>query len=126
MIRGLQRFLPPVVIYAVIFYLSSRPASTFPDILPDIVPHFLEYLVLGFFFIRAVLPESKRSGGAKKVMAKIVISGAILLILAFLDELHQYYVPTRYFQLKDILVDFLGSVTGMGLYLRTRGKGVEG
>lgn len=127
--RSLKRFVPPVIIYAGIFYLSAQPASAFPDILPDIVPHFLEYLVLGFFLMRAAVlgshpaPETTRRAPLIKTF---IICGAILLLLAFLDELHQYYVPTRFFQVKDILVDFLGGITGMVLYVRMRGREVEG
>lgn len=106
-----RKFLPPVIIYMVIFYLSSRPASTFPDVVPDIVPHFIEYLVLAYFTIRAF--------GKNVTRKQIILCTVILLILAVLDELHQYYVPTRFFELKDILTDLTGSLTGMFLFLKT-------
>jgi len=111
MTRKLYRYLPPVIIYMVIFYLSSQPASTFPDVVPDIVPHFIEYFVLAYFTLRAF--------GKNATRKQMVLCTAILLILAVLDELHQYYVPTRFFELKDILVDLTGSLSGMFLFLKT-------
>lgn len=113
-----NRFAPPLLVYAVIFFFSSRPAGDLPDILPDIVPHFIEYFLLGFFLLRAFgnIPEGKS-------IWKYVLTGCgLLILLAFLDELHQYFVPTRFFQLKDLLVDFLGGLSGMTLQMMSRKK----
>lgn len=112
MVRKWWRYLPPVIIYTVIFYLSSRPASTFPDVVPDIIPHFIEYLVLAYFSIRVF--------GKNLTWKQIVGCSAALLFLAVLDELHQYYVPTRFFELKDILVDLTGILTGIFLYMKIK------
>jgi len=39
-----------------------------------------------------------------------------LLLLAVLDEVHQIYVPTRIFSMKDVLVDSTGIIAGLALY----------
>ncbi len=52
----------------------------------------------------------------------LLIAVPVLLVLAVLDELHQYYVPTRYFQLKDLLVDTAGIAAGIMLRVKTQTK----
>lgn len=103
----LSPYIPAILIYAAIFLLSSRPASDFPNIAPDIVPHFLEYCILGYFLARAVRRSDPRA---------LALLSLALLALALLDEIHQYYVPTRFFELKDLVVDFLGACSGLALF----------
>lgn len=65
---------------------------------------------MAFFFIRMF---------QQKINLKILISGLVfLLCLAALDEFHQYFVPTRFFSLKDLAVDGLGILAGMGVYIK--------
>ncbi len=100
-----NRFLPPVFIYSIIFYFSSLPAKNLPSGVPDYFFHPLEYMVLTFFFFR-ILPEP--------LTRKSIAWGlAILLLLALLDESHQYFVPGRLFSMKDILYDSLGIFIGL-------------
>lgn len=50
---------------------------------------------------------------------RIITAGLIsLLLLAALDEFHQYFIPTRYFSLKDLFADLLGIMTGIGWYVK--------
>jgi VanZ family protein len=120
----LSRFSPPLIVYGIIFFLSSRPASAFPKIAPDIVPHFIEYTALGYFFIRMVCFKSPVT------VKPALLSLPPLLLLAFLDELHQYYVPTRHFQVKDLLVDSVGIAAGIVFFIyisgRARAKRIRG
>lgn len=120
----LKRFVPPMIIYAFIFYLSSRPASSFPDMVPDVVPHFLEYALLGYFFIRIWQPAVDISPAISKgrTIKIISFSFVLLVLLAFLDELHQYFVPTRFFEIKDLVVDSMGSGMGIWFHLLTHRK----
>ncbi len=99
-----------MLVYAVIFLLSSRPASTFPKIVPDVVPHFIEYALLAFLFMRMFDPPFSRR--------LLLTALALLALSALLDEIHQYFVPTRYFEIKDIIVDISGILAGMFLYTR--------
>ncbi|MCP5054586.1 MAG: VanZ family protein [bacterium] len=110
----LNRYCPPFLLYALIFYLSSRPASGFPDIMPDMVPHFVEYFFLSFFFIRMFCFRSPVDAQA------LMASAPALLVLAVLDEVHQYYVPSRHFEVKDILVDAAGIGAGILVFALLR------
>ncbi|MCP4220208.1 MAG: VanZ family protein [bacterium] len=92
-------------VYGLIYFLSSRQASTSPDIAPDYVPHFIEYFILAYAFGRIFRPSMPWQA--------LIPVFLMLVALAFLDELHQYYVPTRYFQLKDIIADSLGITAGL-------------
>lgn len=112
--RKLSRFSPPILVYGAIYYFSSRPASSLPDIAPDYVSHFIEYAILGFFFMRMVLYDTKMT---EVTLRPVLFSLPVMVLLALLDEVHQYYVPTRHFELKDILVDTVGILVGVGLYL---------
>lgn len=45
----------------------------------------------------------------------VLPSFALCVFYAFADELHQYVVPGRAFQFRDILFDALGAAAGIGL-----------
>jgi VanZ family protein len=92
--------------------MSSLPASALPAKIPDIIPHFCEYAILAFFFIQMFSNPSK-----SKTMA---IGLALLVLLSFLDELHQAFVPSRICSLKDLLFDTLGNLAGLTAYLLAR------
>ena len=103
----LFRYVPFFFVYSAIFYLSSRTVSELPSDIPDIIPHFIEYFVLSFLFMRIVRSVEKKN---------ILLSLIFLLLLAVLDEVHQIYVPTRIFSMKDVLVDSTGIIAGLALY----------
>lgn len=43
----------------------------------------------------------------------LLISPAFCLLYAISDEIHQYFVPGRAFQISDLIVDTLGAVAGV-------------
>jgi VanZ family protein len=101
----------PVLLWAgLIFYLSSLPnlkASPNPfwdDVFRSIL-HSLMYLVFALLCWRPL----KNSQAKNKNLI------AFLLVLAYslFDEIHQSFVPTRTFQVKDLLVDNLGGLTAL-------------
>lgn len=88
-----------------IFILSSIPVKI-PYYFFDprkLTLHFIEYFILGtlsFFAIR-----------------KKNISIAFPITYGITDEIHQYFVPGRFFDFYDMLVDSIGSVAGVMLIL---------
>lgn len=70
--------------------------------------HYIEYLILGILvinmFIKNNIPQS------------YLISIIFCIIYATSDEIHQLFVPGRACQIKDILIDSIGSITGIYLY----------
>lgn len=70
--------------------------------------HFTEYLILGFLTINML--------DKNDISKKHLISILICIIYATSDEIHQIFVPGRTCQIKDILIDSIGSITGIYLY----------
>lgn len=70
--------------------------------------HFTEYLILGFLTINML--------NKNDISKKYILSILICLIYATSDEIHQLFVPGRVCQLRDILIDSIGSITGVYLY----------
>ena len=107
--------LAPLVVMAIIFYLSSR--SELPDLdggrdLQNIAGHFTVYALLG-----ASLTLLFRSMGWG-VLRSLLFAVALSTLYGVTDEWHQSFVPNRNVDAKDVLVDFLGAVAGTLAMLR--------
>lgn len=137
-------WVPVVIWMLIIFSLSAQPATEsnglsknvtkmIVEIIGKIVPfdiesstatdlvsqfnhiirkfaHFSVYLVLGVLVINAF-----RKGGISgyKLFAYSII---FCVIYAASDEIHQLFVPGRGCQLKDVIIDSLGALSGSLLY----------
>ena len=69
--------------------------------------HFLEYALLGVLVCLALGIDVKK---------KAHLLGAALAFCSFYavtDELHQYFVPGRSCQIKDVMIDSSGALTGI-------------
>jgi len=108
----------PVALYMMfIFWLSS--ISSPPDLpsgLSDQGAHVLLYSGLGALLVRA------RAGGWRRPVTLGIAAAAIVVatLYGISDEIHQYFVPTRQVEVRDILADAIGaSVTAGALYARS-------
>ena len=72
------------------------------------VAHFTIYLVLGFVSYLA-LP---RQWSLRRKMALVI---SLCFVYAITDEFHQFFVPGRAPEMKDVLIDTLGSSVGMSI-----------
>jgi VanZ family protein len=98
-------WVPALLWIGVIFFLSSLSESVTPGrgILPDKVLHAAEYFILAFLILFAL----QRTTALK-------FSTCFWIVLAtgtgygLSDEFHQLYVPTRHFDLTDLLADVCG------------------
>ena len=80
--------------------------------------HFFLYAVLGIsvlLFIECYLPRRKAW----------LLAAAVCLLYAAGDEFHQLFVPGRGAQVSDVMLDFCGSLAGVGFvaavcYLKKR------
>jgi VanZ family protein len=98
-----------VVYCALIFYLSSLPGDSMPDLpLSDKFFHFFLYLGLGLLFTYLFY-------GLKFFTSRLKI---VLITLAFIalyglsDEIHQLFVVGRNFDVLDLFVDIIGGLSG--------------
>ena len=67
--------------------------------------HFLEYTMLGL-----ILMLTARTFLTSHQKTAALLTGAVY---AALDEFHQYFVPGRACQVRDVLIDYSGIVTGI-------------
>lgn len=70
--------------------------------------HFTEYLILGLLVANMFTKNN--------INNLYLISIILCIIYATSDEIHQLFVPGRACQLRDILIDSIGSITGIYLY----------
>jgi len=112
-------FIPTVFYYALIFFFSSRSYQVKIDILfLDKAVHLVEFSLLGFLLAFGFFLSLSSTFWTKAVLA--FTTG---LLLAGLDELHQYFVPLRSFELLDLAADTVGILSGLVIYiLLTRRK----
>lgn len=78
--------------------------------------HTLQFFVLGLFYFRAIAWESWWHDTASKRKLWI-ISGLVFVAHAFLDEYHQSFVKGRVGEVTDSLMNVLGGVIALILYL---------
>ena len=71
--------------------------------------HFTEYAVLG------VLVSSALDPGARRTRSRILLIGAVLALVASLDESIQLFVPGRSGMVTDVLLDCCGAAAGVVL-----------
>jgi VanZ family protein len=124
----LNRWLPVLVCAGVIFLVSANPNPYQPlpsrwrqpnqprvlsrDERLGCLLHVAEYAVLGALALRALGRGKPVGMGA--LLAVVGLCG----LYALSDELHQFFVPGRAFQLSDLGLDLIGILAGAALYLR--------
>jgi VanZ family protein len=104
-------FLPPIVVMAAIFLLSSQTSDPTDRALWELLlrklGHVSEYLLLSLAWTRAL-------GG------RLATAAAISVLYAATDELHQTLVSGRHGTPVDVLIDAVGVSLGCLLYARRR------
>ncbi|MGN0642764.1 MAG: VanZ family protein [Huintestinicola sp.] len=130
-------FIPAGLIMIVIFYFSAQSADDSSKLSDGFIlaafssksdspeglierftfivrksAHFIEYAALGF----AAAFGFAHSLGCGKPKT-VGISAAVSALYAVTDELHQLFVPGRACQLRDMVIDSLGCLTGALLYV---------
>jgi len=107
-------WIPPCGLALVIIALSSTPGSYYPEH-PDFLnnaAHFMEFALLSFLLGR-VFNLGYSMGNANLFLWAVVICASF----GFLDEVHQFLVPERVFDLMDLVFDLLGAAAGSAAWL---------
>jgi len=105
----LKYWLPVYLYLLLIFYLSSKSSVEAGSLLSQKlyiispVQHIILYAGLALLLFRAI-SHIKNSNF-------LVIFSTTLY--GFIDEIHQHFVPGRFFQLSDIFMDLLGAVLAL-------------
>lgn len=137
--KKIRKYLVVILWMALIFYLSSQPAeksnnlskrvtkiiiATAEKISPSLKlslsrmnhivrksAHFIIFMALGILTINMLETD-------KKFNTEIVIKSLILCVIyAVFDELHQLFVSGRGAQVKDVVIDAVGSTAGILIYI---------
>jgi hypothetical protein len=104
-----------VVFFGVSYFFSS--ISVFPswiDDLPvgDIALHLAEFALLALIFCIVLHRTTKTS-----LLTVMLLSLVVICIWAFLDEYHQSFIPGRHSKLSESVIDILGGVIGIILWI---------
>lgn len=92
--------------------------------------HFAAYVVLGVLTVHAVIVSSGEAAPADASPTRVgqwarsrpgPVAWLIADAYAATDELHQIFVPGRSGEFVDVLLDSLGALAGVSLYLAWRG-----
>ena len=106
------KIIPAVIIGIIIFYFSSL-SNPYPTPPSEKASKFLNPLMhVGEFGLLTFLIFF---GFFSKVKSIYLLT--ISFFYAFLDEIHQYFVPYRYFDVLDLMIDTVGVVLGFISYL---------
>lgn len=114
MLKKFFKYWIPVIFWCcVIFSVSSIPNLRIEqlgywDFLLRKIAHFTEFGILSILFFRAIIQTTNR--------APIFWSNFFSIVYAILDEFHQYFVPGRYTNLIDVIIDSLGAIILLLLY----------
>lgn len=135
--KKLLFFIPAGIVMIIIFYFSAQSAADSSKLSDGFIlaafssesdspeglierftfivrksAHFIEYAVLGY---AAAFGFAHSLGCGKS--KTVGISAALSALYAVTDELHQLMVPGRACQLRDMVIDSLGGLTGALLYI---------
>lgn len=115
--RAASLWLPPLVVMAAIFAISSTPSADVDRTVLEValrkLGHFAEYALLAALLWRALRP---RLGSIPAVRAAFVLAVAY----AVTDEIHQSFVDGRIASPFDVLIDAAGAATALALLARRR------
>lgn len=115
--RRAAPWLPPLVLMALIFGLSSMPADQEDHgtlyVVSRKLAHFAEYALLAALWWRALLTELPH----RRALA---LAPVIAVAYAVTDELHQTFVSGRAGRPLDVAIDAAGALTAVWLIARSR------
>ncbi|WDN88180.1 hypothetical protein BuS5_01148 [Desulfosarcina sp. BuS5] len=105
----------PLLLYCVLIY--SLSSDKYPVHVPksfsaDKFIHFFAYAFLGLLIIRAFATLWIK----ENIVFLIIISTLLSTLYGLSDEMHQYFVPYRCADVKDVYADLLGSAFGVYVY----------
>ena len=113
--RIIKLWLPVILCMGAIFYTSSIPGEDIPSAFPfqDIVYHLVIYLILAYFFARALKKTYFNIGTFSLIIFTLLFG----VLYGMSDEIHQSFVSFRSVSGLDVFIDGIGSFVG-GLFCR--------
>ena len=110
--KRILRWIPAVVIMALIFIASSTPGDEVPefgaiDLIVKKGGHMTGYALLAIACFLAAY------GDTKKMTRSAIISLCISIVYAASDEYHQSFTPDRFPSITDVGIDTAGAIVGI-------------
>ncbi|MCM8760724.1 MAG: VanZ family protein [Candidatus Omnitrophica bacterium] len=78
----------------------------------DKVAHFVEFLVISFLSMRAIMKTWCGAG----IIANFVITIIFVTFFAYADERHQIFVANRTCSFYDLIFDYIGAAAGILIF----------
>ncbi len=102
-----------------IFILSNQNSEKFQEVsysikwlkFQNFIAHFTLYFILGFFYLNFLHLYVKNK------IKKILYYFLLIIFYSLFDEIHQYFVPGRFFEIIDILFNIIGATTLVIIFL---------
>lgn len=105
----------PVFLWAaLLFFVSALPQTSIPSVgikFEDLIAHACVYSVLGYLICLALFHK------------RIAVSSGLLwlactigVLYGITDEVHQYFIPSRFSSVSDAVADAVGIIIGVRLY----------
>lgn len=111
--RPIRPLIPALIWAAIIFVLSSLPGSAYPPtdlVNADKLVHVAIYGLLG-----ALAARGLRLGWGWHRVRTILVAALGSILYGLSDELHQWFVPGRNADWRDLVADAVGAVLGAAL-----------
>ncbi len=117
----LSHYLPPLILMALIFVMSSIPMDGKSErlkFMTDLAPTVQNILHIPVFDLLAYLwLRSLAKHGFSRIQ-KLISTMIITVGYGILDEVHQLFVPGRYASLSDVVMNILGITIGIIIFLQ--------
>lgn len=107
-LRKFLIFWFPVLAYCAIIFIVSSMQRPLPDVgIPnfDKFLHMVEYGILGYLIIRALMGSEVKLPHGKLIILAVIFA----TLYGASDEIHQIFVPGRTADIFDLLSDFIGA-----------------
>lgn len=117
--------LPLILYWSFLFIMTSIPVEKLPKFFStqDKLEHFIAYMILGIL-LKMSFTFQLRYTFAKTY--SLLLSLIVIYFYAFLDEIHQLFIPGRYCDFYDWIFDIIGGTAGVFLiYYLLRMKQVD-
>ncbi len=107
--RGALRAIPALAYGVLIWYISSLPQPLPSEagavIGVDKILHIGEFFIFGLLLVFAF-----KGMGWKGKTSNYLVCLLIAVVYGIIDEIHQLYVPTRFFSVYDMIADGAGGL----------------
>jgi len=109
--KKLYIYTPLVIYWIILLAATSFPSDALPSIgINDKYEHLVAYFILSVLFGLTLMFQEKNQRMKKNWNSYTVM---ILLAYGIFDEVHQYFIPGRYFDWIDLLANFVGIILGV-------------